>query len=305
MIELKRASRWYGQVIGINDVTCEVRPGVTALLGPNGAGKSTFIKLVSGQLRPTTGTVRVFGMAPFANRSVLARLGYCPESESCYDDMTGRQFVTLLAALSGIPSGVRAQRVQHALDVVGIAQVADRRIAGYSKGMRQRVKFAQAIVHNPELIVLDEPLNGLDPIGRREMTELIVRLGEQGKCVLVSSHILYEVENMTRTILLMYRGRMLAQGDIGLIRAKIDEHPHRVAIDCNDARRLAQRLIEKPYVLSAKFDEARPQALEVETRKPDRFYAEFPDIILSDGFVVTRFESPDNNLEAVFHYLVG
>ncbi len=304
MITLSRASRWYGQVIGINDVSCEIGPGLTALLGPNGAGKSTLMKLVTGQLRPTTGDVLVFRERPFANTRVFRRIGYCPEIESCYEDMTGREFVSMLAALAGIPSSQRASRCADALELVGMTAAASRKIGGYSKGMRQRVKIAQAIVHDPDLLILDEPLNGLDPVGRREMTDLFVKLAESGKCVVVSSHILYEVEQMTRRILLIDRGRMRAMGDVYQIRALIDAHPHRVAITCPEARRLARRLLEFPYVLSASLDRADDSRLTVETRQPDQFYDDLPRLALADGYQVTEFESPDNNLEAVFRYLV-
>jgi ABC-2 type transport system ATP-binding protein len=304
MITLWRASRWYGQVIGINDVSCEIGPGLTALLGPNGAGKSTFMKLVSGQLRPTTGRVLVFGERPFANTRVFRRIGYCPEIESCYEDMTGRDFVQMLAAMSGIPGPKLPSRTGEVLDLVGMTSAASRKIAGYSKGMRQRVKIAQAIVHDPDLLLLDEPLNGLDPVGRREMTDLFVSLAGQGKCIVVSSHILYEVEQMTRNIVVMDRGRVRAMGDIYRIRALIDAHPHRVAIRSPRARDLARRLLEFPYVLSAALDGADGSKLTIETRQPDQFYDDLPRIALSDGFPIEEFESPDNNLEAVFRYLV-
>jgi ABC-2 type transport system ATP-binding protein len=304
MIVLEHASRWYGEVIGINDVSCCISAGLTALLGPNGAGKSTLLKLVTGQLRPTSGRVTVLGQRPFANPRVLRHLGYCPEIENCYEEMTGREFVTLMAAMSGLRASTLPARVTEAMAVVGMTKHADRKIGGYSKGMRQRIKIAQVLVHNPEVLVLDEPLNGLDPVGRREISALLRNRAEEGKCVLVSSHILYEVEQMTQNILLMHHGRLLAQGDIYHIRALIDAHPHRIAITTDRARELAQKLLALPYILSARLDQHEATRVEVETRSPERFYTEFPDIVLEHGFVVTRFESPDNNLEAVFRYLV-
>lgn len=306
MIALEHASRWYGQVIGINDVTCEIKPGLTALLGPNGAGKSTMLKLVTGQLKPTTGTVTVFGEKPFANPNVFYRLGYCPEIENNYDEMTGREFVTLLAVMAMLPASAIPKQTADAIEMVGMTANADRKIGGYSKGMRQRIKIAQAIVHNPDVLILDEPLNGLDPVGRREMSDLLVELAGMGKCVVVSSHILYEVEQMTRRILLMTRGRLLAQGDVHHIRSLIDRHPHRISITTKDARPLAKCLLDLPYVLSVRFNDG-PQAtrLEIETRAPDRFYDQLPEIVLENNFVITGFESPDNNLESVFKYLVN
>jgi ABC-2 type transport system ATP-binding protein len=305
MIELQHASMWYGQVIGVNDVSCAFPPGITALLGPNGAGKSTMLKLITGQLRPSTGTVSVFGLPSFANPAVFRRLGYCPETESLYDDMTGAEFVTMLATLAGLRRAGLKTAVAESIERVGMTANADRKVGGYSKGMRQRIKVAQAIVHDPDLIIMDEPLNGLDPGGRREITDLLSSMGDAGKCVIVSSHILYEVEQMTRDIVLMNRGRLLAQGDIYQIRALIDAHPHRVAIGSDNPRRLAQRLLQQPDVLSVRLDPIHADGLEVETQAPERFYDALPGIVLDDGHRIMRFDSPDNNLEAVFRYLVN
>ncbi len=303
MIELQRASRWYGQVIGLNDVSCTVPRGVTALLGPNGAGKSTFMKLVSGQLRPTTGFVRVLGDEPFANSKVFRKLGYCPEIDHFYEDMTGREFVRFLAVLGELPKETLDKRVDEVIEYVGMTVNAGRKIAGYSKGMRQRIKLAQALVHDPEVLLLDEPLNGLDPVGRREVTELMRRLGEGGKCVLVSSHILHEVEQMTRSIVLVHHGRLLAQGDIYEIRGLIDKHPHRIAFRTSDPAALARELLRLPRVLSLRFDDRDPEFLEIQTREAEAFYGQLADVVLEHGFVVESIESPDNNLEAVFRYL--
>ncbi len=304
MIQLSHASRWYGQVIGINDVSCQISPGITALLGPNGAGKSTMLKLVTGQLRSTTGSVTVFGERPFANNRVFSRLGYCPEIESNYDDLSGRRFVNLLAVMAGLPKTSIPTAVAKAIDQVGMTYAADRKIGGYSKGMRQRIKVAQAIVHDPDVLILDEPLNGLDPVGRREVSNLLHSLAGAGKTVVVSSHILYEVEQMTKNILLMNRGRLLAQGDIYQIRTLIDKHPHHVSIEAPRTRELATHLLAMPYVLSVRLDDARCR-VEIETREPDKFYASFPDLVLQREFKIDAFESPDNNLEAVFKYLVN
>ncbi|HTE21238.1 MAG TPA: ABC transporter ATP-binding protein [Armatimonadota bacterium] len=304
MITLEHASRWYGQVLGLNDVSCVIPAGLSALLGPNGAGKSTLIKLVTGQLRPTRGSVKVLGERPFANPRVFQRLGYAPEGESSYDEMTGRELVTLLAAMSGIRPPKLHSRVSEALERVGMTPNADRQIGGYSKGMRQRIKLAQGMVHDPDVLILDEPLNGLDPVGRRQITTLLRELGDAGKCVVISSHILHEVEQLTRNILLIHRGRLLAQGDIYQIRSLIDSHPHRITIHTDTGRALARRLLDLPYVLAARIHDAEATRIEIETRAPDQFYTQFPDLILEDGFVVHSLESPDNNLEAVFRYLV-
>jgi ABC-2 type transport system ATP-binding protein len=303
MLSLMNASRWYGQVIGLNDVTCEIGPGVTALLGMNGAGKSTLMRMITGQIRPTTGEVRVFGEEPFANPNVYRRLGYCPEIDNFIEYMSGRQFVQHMGRLAGMTAAEAKARTQEVLLEVGMADRADRKIAGYSKGMRQRIKLAQAMIHHPDAILLDEPLNGLDPVGRREFLGLLADLAAQGKAILVSSHILFEVEQMTRSILLLHRGRLLAAGDLSVIRSLIDKHPHRVRIETPTPRDVAQRLVSLPYVLSVEVD-PRGSGLELRTREPDAFYDRIPELILTEGLEIEGFSSPDNNLESIFRYLV-
>jgi ABC-2 type transport system ATP-binding protein len=303
LIELQGASKWYGQVIGLNDVSCTIGPGVTALLGMNGAGKSTMMRLATGQLRPTTGSIKVFGMDPFANPDVYRRLGYCPEIDNFYEHWTGRRFVHYLARLAGLPPGEAAGRTARVIERVGMAHAADRKIAGYSKGMRQRIKLAQAMLHEPDVILLDEPLNGLDPVGRRSFIGLLGELAAEGKGILVSSHILFEVEQMTRSILLLHRGRLLAAGDLKVIRQFIDKYPQRVRIETPQPREVAERLVALPYVLSVQFD-PRGNAVELQTREPDRFYDRLPGLVLEDGLVIEGFSSPDNNLESIFRYLV-
>jgi ABC-2 type transport system ATP-binding protein len=300
-ISLERVSRWYGQVIGLNDVTFDLPPGLTALLGPNGAGKSTLLKLITGQIKPTTGRLNVLGQDPFANPRVAKILGYCPEIDNFYEELTGREFVRLLGAMHGYSGAEMTRRVNDSIEQVGMTDRCDRKLGGYSKGMRQRIKVAQAILHDPQVIVLDEPLNGLDPVGRHEMVDQMQRWAEAGKCVLVSSHVLYEVEQITDRILVIYKGRLLAQGSVEGIRSQIDQHPHHVRLVCDEPRRLASALIARPSVLSARVLDG---LVEVETSQPDGFYNELPALVLDEKFSIERFDSPDNNLEAVFHYLV-
>lgn len=304
MISLERASRWYGQVIGLNDVSCVFNPGITALLGQNGAGKSTMLKLITGQLRATTGSLTVFGQSPFSNPKVYERIGYCPETDSFYEEMTGRQFVALMARMAGIPKERVDQVAAATLEKVGMADRCDTKIAGYSKGMRQRIKLAQALAHNPDILILDEPLNGLDPVGRRELQEMLKELAAEGKTIVISSHILHEVEQMTRHIVLLHKGRLLALGDVGEIRALIDKHPHRVHVEMENARSFARELMAMPNVLSVSFDRTNLNHVEIETADPDTFYNEVSQLVLSRNLEFTAFTSPDNNLESVFRYLV-
>ena len=303
MITATNVSRWYGQVIGLNDITCEIGPGITALLGMNGAGKTTLIRLITGQLRPTTGDLRVFGEEPFANANVYRRLGYCPEIDNFYEHYTGRAFVNFLARLDGIPASQAKARTQEVLEMVGMAERADRKIAGYSKGMRQRIKLAQAMLHDPEIILLDEPLNGLDPVGRRELIEILGALANQGKAILVSSHILFEVEQMTRSLLLLHRGRLLATGDLGVIRSLIDKHPHQIRIETDEPRRVAALLASLPNIVSMEFDRSG-DSIQLQVREPDSFYDALSRAVLEQGISIRSFSSPDNNLESVFKYLV-
>jgi len=303
MIRAEQVSRWYGEVIGVNDVTCEIGPGITALIGMNGAGKTTFIRLVTGQLRPTTGTLSVFGMEPFANPEVYKRMGYCPEIDNFYEHQTGRNFVKYLARLGGMDSNTAKKRTDEVIEQVGMADRADRKIAGYSKGMRQRIKLAQAMLHNPDVILLDEPLNGLDPVGRREFMDMLGVLSGQGKAIIVSSHILFEVEQMTHALLLLHRGRLLATGDLRDIRDLIDKHPHQIRIETQEPRRAAALLAGLPNIVSMRFDRAG-ESVQLEVKEPAAFYDALSVAILENDLKIRGFSSPDNNLESVFKYLV-
>jgi len=302
VVAADHVSKWYGQVIGLNDISVEVRPGVTGLLGPNGAGKSTFLKLVTGQLKPSKGTVHVLGERIWGNPGLYARVGFCPEQDSFYERMTGLQWVTALVRLNGLSVTAARDAAREALDTVDLLDAADKKIGAYSKGMRQRVKLAQAVVHDPELLVLDEPLAGMDPIARRKVVRLIQRWGREGKSVLVSSHILHEIESMTSTILLMNNGRILAEGNIHQIRDLIDEHPHTVKIRGSDPRRLARAFLDHEDLRSLTFEDG---AVIVETGKPDAFYGRLTAVAASGELgEVHEVSSPDDNLQAVFEYLV-
>lgn len=303
IITTDHLSKWYGQVSGLNDVTVSVPEGITGLLGPNGAGKSTFMKLVTGQLRPSTGSLRVFGEPIWGNPAQYKRLGFCPEQDAFHDYMTGRDWVRALARLHGMDDTAAEVAATRAIEVVGLLDVADRKIGGYSKGMRQRIKLAQAIVHDPQLLILDEPLNGMDPLVRRRTIGLIKEWARAGKSVVVSSHILHEIEAMTANILLMHNGRVVAEGNVHQIRSLIDDHPHRIRVRATDTRALAQHLlVNQDDVSSLNFED---DALVIETPHPDAFYTRLTAIAASgEAGVVEEITSPDDNLQAVFTYLV-
>lgn len=296
-------SKWYGAVAGLIDLTVEVGPGVTGLLGPNGAGKSTLLKLVTGQLRPSRGQVRVLGLEPWTSPRLFAKVGYCSEGETYYPGMTGLEFVSLMARLSGARRKEAHRLAEEALHEVALGEAATRAIRTYSKGMRQKVKVAQAMVHHPRLLVLDEPLNGLDPLGRRHLVGLVRELGDRGVSVFVSSHVLHEVEAMTSSIVLLHQGRLLAFGDVRELRGLIDKHPHHVEIVCDRPRELAKLLVDGSDVQSLTLDEGRG-AVTVESIQPDLLYARLPDLVLEHDFKIRSLQSPDDNLEAVFRYLV-
>jgi ABC-2 type transport system ATP-binding protein len=305
VIATEHLSKWYGQVSGLNDVTVTVPPGITGLLGPNGAGKSTFMKLITGQLRPSKGSVRVLGEPIWGNPSLYFRIGFCPEQDAFYDRMTGLDWVTSLVRLNGLSMEASANLATRALETVDLLDAGHKKIGAYSKGMRQRIKLAQAIAHDPELLILDEPLSGMDPIMRRRTIRLIKDWGRAGKSVLVSSHILHEIEAMTSNILLINNGRILAEGNVHQIRELIDEHPHTVFIRAEDPRTLARNLLaESPAisVISLRFETG---AVVIETASPDVFYARVTDLAASgEAGTIDEVTSPDDNLQAVFKYLV-
>jgi ABC-2 type transport system ATP-binding protein len=302
IITTDHVSKWYGQVIGLNDVSVAIPPGVTGLLGPNGAGKSTLMKLITGQLRPSKGAVRVLDEAIWRNPRLFFRIGFCPEQDAFYDRMTGLEWITALVRLNGLNEKDAGEAARRALGTVELLEAADKKIGAYSKGMRQRVKLAQAIAHDPELLILDEPLGGMDPLARRKTIRLIREWARQGRSVLVSSHILHEIEAMTSNILLINNGRILAEGDVHQIRELIDEHPHTVHVKSADPRRIAREFLAHDDVLSLRFESG---AVVVETAKPDAFYARLTAMASSDDYgEITEVSSPDDNLQAVFQYLV-
>ncbi len=302
LLASEHLSKWYGQVIGLNDVSVTVPPGITGLLGPNGAGKSTFMKLITGQLKPSKGTVTVFGEPIWANPSLFFRIGFCPEQDAFYDRMTGLEWVSALVRLNGHSESEAKAAAMRAIETVDLVEAANKRIGAYSKGMRQRIKLAQALVHDPELLILDEPLSGMDPLGRRKTMRLIRDWAKQGKSVLVSSHILHEIELMTANILLINNGRILAEGNVHQIRELIDTHPHTVYIRAADPRHLAREFLAHADVISLRFE---PGAVVVETGQPDAFYSRLTELV-ADGACgsVEEVTSPDDNLQAVFKYLV-
>jgi ABC-2 type transport system ATP-binding protein len=302
LVRADGVSKWYGQVSGLNNVTVSIPPGITGLLGPNGAGKSTFMKLMTGQLKPSQGTIRVLGEPIWGNPPIFARIGFCPEQDAFYDRMTGLEWVTALVRLNGHSDADADAAAKRAIERVELLDAAGKKIGAYSKGMRQRIKMAQALVHDPDLLILDEPLTGMDPLMRRKTIRLIKDWARAGKHIIVSSHILHEIEAMTSNILLINNGRIVAEGNVHTIRDLIDTHPHTVYVRGADPRALARRFLVEDDVLSMKFES---DAVVVETARPDSFYARLTELAASgEAGQIDEVQSPDDNLQAVFKYLV-
>jgi ABC-2 type transport system ATP-binding protein len=301
VIEADAVTKRYGEVLGLNGFSAVFGPGITGLIGPNGAGKSTLFRLLVGQLKLDAGQLTVLGHPTWGEGEFRRHIGYCPESAAMFDWMTGEQFVTALLRVDGYPSSEARARALRAIETVDLVSARGRRLGTYSKGMRQRLKLAQAIAHEPELILLDEPLNGVDPVGRAALSALLRDLQKRGHHVVVSSHVLYEVERLTDQIVMISNGRAIAQGDLHRIRDLIDAHPHVIDLESPDPRALARALGEWDHVVSLEFPEEGQ--LRVRTRSPDAFYQSLPELVLREHLEVRGVHSADDNLDAVFRYL--
>jgi len=302
-LEVIDLSRWYGDIVGLSGAALELHPGVTGLLGPNGAGKSTLVRILSGQIRPSRGSVRILGEPVWGNAPLMRRIGYCPESDAIYEGFSGRQFLIGMLALCGTRGSEAERRARSLLEVVGLDPDLRKPMGAYSKGMRQRAKLAQALLLDPEVLLLDEPLNGMDPLGRQQTMALIARLGAEGRTVLVSSHILHEVEAMTDQVALLHRGRMLAHGEVHEIRDLIEDRAHIVRLRCRDPHRLAARLIDLEDVAGVRFT-SEAQGLVVETSRTDGFFARLTELGSDPELGIDEVLPLDDDLQSVFEYLV-
>lgn len=301
LCRFRSVTKWYGPVIGVNDITWDLAAGITGLVGHNGAGKSTLMKLLTGQLRPSIGSVQILGHAAWSARA-KRHLGYCPDVDAFYEEMSGRSFVRLLARLHEFSARAAVARTEEVLDEVGMSRRADRPLGSYSKGMRQRIKLAQALVHRPSLIVLDEPLNGVDPVGRVELIELFRSLAVRGTAILISSHILDEMDTLADRILFLCRGRVVASGTLEEIRALLANHPLKVRIHTSRARELAANLLRLESVLSATLD--APEQLLLEVQRPREFFGPLARIIAEQQLDIGSLQIVDASTEAVFDYLM-
>ena len=292
-------SKWFGQKVAVSEVNCSFGPGVTGLLGPNGAGKTTLLRVLAGLLSPSAGKAAILGHSPRRHPGVYRHVGFVPEDEAVYNHMTARRFVEWSAALSKVENTKSA--AQRALDTVQLTEDAHRSLAGFSKGMRQRTKIAAALVHDPQILILDEPLNGTDPVQRARLIELFVQLGSEGRTIIVSSHVLAEVDRMATRVVAMVNGRLAAAGSVAALRDAMSDTPRLIRIDTDRPRRLARRLLAGKWVESVRVD---PAGIEIRTSDAGALGHDIAVAARDTDSVVTAVSAEDDSLESVFRYLV-
>ena len=300
IIQAHELSRWYGIVMGLNNVSFEIEPGLTGLVGPNGAGKSTLIQIITGQLQPSSGRLTVFGQRPWNNPNLLKRIGYCPEGEAVPADLRPRDWLRALALLSGVSPNEADARSEAILDRVKLPRAAwSKRMGQYSKGMKQRVKLGQGLLHGPELLVLDEPMNGLDPMGRQEMANTLKDLAAHGVSILISSHILAELEALCQSILILNWGRVLASGSQKEIRGDIRNWSEQLSIQCDAPDKLARHLFDAGMLAGFDLDPVTGM-LHVRVREMSAFYARWTSLLLESGVTVQAIRSESRSLKSIF-----
>ena len=303
VIMFDRVSKSYGRINALGGVSLGISGGVTGILGMNGAGKSTLFKLMMGKVKPSSGAVRLFGADPWKNPAPYSRIGFVPEHEKLHDWMTAFEFITTFSRLHGMTKKEAEIEAKRVLEFVSLGDVLHKKIGQFSKGMRQRVKIAHALVNNPELIVLDEPLQGCDPLARTTIMNVIKELGAMGRTVLVSSHILNEIERITEQIVILHRGRILALGNSHAIREMLDQHPHKIMINCENPRELAKELMQIEQVTGMSFVDS--ESLLIETKHLGEVHKQLPEIIINSKQKVTGIDNIDDDLESILKYLTG
>ncbi len=304
MIVFEEVSKFYGEILGVNRVNLSIAPGITSLVGPNGSGKTTLMNLMTGLLRPTKGSINVLGITPNQPEELFRRVGYCSQFDSFPRGMTGRDFVRSFLTVHGYSKDEAEQLTVKSLERVTLMPDADRKVAGYSKGMRQKVRLAQSIAHGPRVLILDEPLNGLDPMARAEIIELFRSLAKEGLHLIISSHILHEVDMMSDCVILINNGYVVAEGNVHGVRDEMEEHPAQILIRCDRPAKLASRVFESDSVVEARLHEDR-QGLFIKTRDADKFYLLLNSIVLEGDFKVESVAPVDDDLSAVYQYLIG
>ena len=304
MIVFEGVSKFYGEILGVNRVNLSIAPGITSLVGPNGSGKTTLLNLMTGLLRPTRGTVSVLGISPHDPEKLFRKVGYCSQFDSFPRGITGREFIEFYLSVHGYARGEVRDLTQAALERVSMQDASERKVAGYSKGMRQRIRLAQSIAHNPSVLILDEPLNGLDPMARAEIIRLFQSLAAEGLYLVISSHILHEVDMMSDSVVLMHNGYVVAEGDVHGVRDEIEEHPMQILVRCDRPQVLAARLFEHEHTIEARIHDDR-RGLFVKTRRPDDFYLLLNRLVTENNLRVESVAPADDDLNAVYHYLIS
>ncbi len=305
MIVFEDVSKFYGDILGVNRVNLNIAPGITSLVGPNGAGKTTLMNLMTGLLRPTRGRIRILGTTPDEPETLFRKVGYCTQFDSFPRGMTGREFLKFYLTVHGYHRRDADTLTERALERVSMTEAADRKVAGYSKGMRQRIRLAQAIAHGPQVLILDEPLNGLDPMARAEIIRLFRHLADEGLYLILSSHILHEVDMMSDSVILINNGYVVAEGDVHGVRDEIEEHPMQILVRCDRPSVLAARLFAQD---GAAIEEARlltdHHGLFVKTRQPDTLYLLLNKIVIDNDLKIESVAPVDDDLNAVYQYLI-
>jgi ABC-2 type transport system ATP-binding protein len=302
-IVFEDVSKFYGEILGVNRVNLSIPPGVTSLVGPNGSGKTTLMNLMTGLVHPTRGSVQVLGLRPNEPEKLFKILGYSTQFDSFPKGMSGVQFVSSYLRVAGMDSQTAEQLAWRAIERVNLIEAAHRNVAGYSKGMRQRIRLAQAICHNPRVLVLDEPLNGLDPLARAEMIALFRAVAEEGCYVIISSHILHEVDAISDQVVLLSNGYVVAEGQIRDVRSEIREHPAQILIRCDRPRDLAAKMMESEHVIEVRIHNDE-RGLLIKTRDADRFYLNLNHIALN-GVEIESVAPADDDVNSVYEYLIG
>jgi ABC-2 type transport system ATP-binding protein len=304
VLKTDKLSKWYGNILGISEISLELTDGVYGILGPNGAGKSTFLKIISGQLKQNLGQIEIFGQRVFNNPEIFKKMGFCAELDSFYKNVSGFEFLTFIARLHRFEKKTAQKKALESLEKIGLIDNKDKLISSYSLGMRQRIRIAASIIHSPAILLLDEPLRGVDPLWRVKIIDIIKEYKDLGKTVIVSSHILPEIESMTNHITLIHQGKIFAHGDIQQIRNLIDSHPHQISISCSNPRHLANELLTTPCIKSLEISKEEDKVI-FQTNQRDIFFANLMGTLAAGTFSVREISSPDDNLQAVFDYLIG
>ena len=304
LITFANVSRFYGEVLGVNKVSLTIPPGVTSLVGPNGSGKTTLMNLMTGLIRPSQGEIRVLGMSPEDPEHLCRAVGYCAQFDNYPKGLTGYQFIYGFLRVFGMSHEECDQRTMAALETVGLADARNRQVAAYSKGMRQRVKLAQATAHDPQVVILDEPLNGLDPLARAEAIALFEKWGEKGRHVIVSSHILHEVDRISDQVILLSQGYVVAEGQIQSVRGEVKDQPMQILVRCDRPSQLAARLFTENHLVEAKIH-TDGHGLLLRTTDADGFYLLLNKIVIDSGLVVESVAPADDDVNSVYQYLIG